>query len=223
MSWSRIRIFVPVVLVLALAVTVYGGGWAVITAENLPEYLVAGNPATITFVIRQHGFSLADGMNPAMTATDSRGVAAKAAVIPTGKQGQYRATLTVPQAGDWTIKIGGDLGAAVWQPTKAIKADDAVPAPLPQVVRGEHLYVAKGCFTCHVNNEVTARTLLEAGPDLTGRKFQADYLKKFLADPAKTKGKEGRESMPNLNLSSEEIDAIAAFINRDRVVVAKIR
>src|SRR5688572_1463092 len=223
MSWSRIRIFVPVVLVLALAVTVYGGGWAVITAENLPEYLVAGKPATITFLIRQHGFSLADGMNATMTATDRRGVAAKAAVTPTGKQGQYRATLTVPEAGDWKIKIDADLGEAVWQPIKAIKADDAVPAPLPQVVRGEHLYVAKGCFTCHVNNEVTARTLLEAGPDLTGKKFQSDYLKRFLAEPAKTRGKEEQESMPNLNLSKDEIDAIAAFINRDRGTVAKVR
>lgn len=217
MNLSRIRIVVPAVLVLALVVTAFAGGWAVITAENVPEYLVAGKPSTITFLIRQHGFTLADGMNPNMTATDRLGQTAKAVVTPTGKVGQYKAILTVPQPGDWTIKIDGALGEAIWQPIKGIRPEDPVPAPHSQIARGEQLYVAKGCFTCHVNSEVTARTLVPAGPDLTGKKFsQGDYLKKFLADPAKTKGKAERETMPNLNLSVEEIDAIAAFINRAR-------
>jgi len=45
--------------------------------------------------------------------------------------------------------------------------------------------------------------------DLTGRRFQPDYLKKFLADPGvKT------PDMPNLKLKDDEIESLAAFINK---------
>ena len=70
-----------------------------------------------------------------------------------------------------------------------------------------------------LNKEVAAKNLVPAGPELTGKKYPADFLKKFLADPAATMGKSAEGfDMPNLNLSKIEIDAIAAFINRDRSV-----
>jgi mono/diheme cytochrome c family protein len=218
MQRPRIRSIVPAALLLILATTALAGGWAVITVQNLPEYLVAGKPTTVTFLIRQHGRTLAD-MNASLSATGSNGLSAKAVVTRTGKPGEYQAILSVPQPGDWTIQIDADLGKSVWRPIKAIRPEDPTPAAISDVVRGEHLFVAKGCITCHVNKEVEGKNLLAAGPELTGKKYPADFLKKFLADPAATMGKPSESfDMPNLNLSKNEIDAIAAFINRERLV-----
>jgi hypothetical protein len=48
--------------------------------------------------------------------------------------------------------------------------------------------------------------------DLTGKRFPNDYLKKFLADPAIKPAE-----MPNLNLNADDIEALAAFINKTAV------
>jgi cytochrome c551/c552 len=193
----------------------------VITVENLPEYLVAGKPTTLTFVIRQHGRTLSDGTRTIVTASDSSGRIAKADAKPTGKAGQYKAELSVPDAGLWTIQVESDLGQAIWRPIKAIRSTEPTPAPLSPAVRGEHLFLAKGCITCHVNKEIAGRNFVPDGPELTGRKYPADNLKKFLADPEQNRTKTaGLGPMPNLNLSRADIDALEAFINRDRTTVA---
>ena len=46
MSWK---------LLLALPFAAALGGWATISVEDLPDYLVAGQPARLTFTVRQHG------------------------------------------------------------------------------------------------------------------------------------------------------------------------
>jgi hypothetical protein len=66
---------------------------------------------------------------------------------------------------------------------------------------------------------VSGKNLLSAGPELTGRTFQPNYLRKFLADPAGTLGKASPPragEMPNQQLTADEIDALVAFINRER-------
>ena len=222
MKYPRIRSLASAALMLALVATAFAGGWSVITVENLPEYLVAGKPTTLTFLVRQHGRTLSDGTRTVVTATDGKGHTAKADAKPTGKAGQYKAELSVPEAGLWTIQVDSDLGQAIWRPIKAVQSNEPMPAPLSPVVRGEQLFVAKGCLTCHVNKEVAGRNLVPNGHELTGRKYPADYLKKFLANPAKDPAKAADwETMPNLNLSHAEIDALEAFINRDRAAVAK--
>jgi hypothetical protein len=61
------------------------------------------------------------------------------------------------------------------------------------------------------------------GPDLTGKRFVTEYLRKFLADPSITPAPEevcskDRSScgspyaMPNLHLKDAEIEALVAFI-----------
>ena len=222
MKNPRTRSVASAALTLALVATAVAGGWSVITVENLPDYLVAGNSTTLTLMVRQHGRTLSDGARTVVTASNETGRTSTADAKPTGKAGQYKAELSVPEAGLWTIKVDSDLGQAILRPIKAVRSDEPMPAPLSPVVRGENLFVAKGCLTCHVNKEVAGINLLPAGPELTGKKFAADYLKKFLADPVKGRAKANEwDNMPNLNLSKEEIDALEAFINRDRTAVAK--
>ena len=222
-----VRWIAPAVLLLVLTMTVYGGGWASVTVKNLPEYFVAGKQATLTFVVRQHGISLTDRLPVTLIASAAGGPEAKAVITPTGK-GEYTAALILPRAGNWTIRIHIGL----WEsyppytllPMQAIAADSPAPQALSEVAKGERLFVAKGCNGCHVNKEVAAENLVSVGPDLTGKKFPLDYLRKFLADPAGTKGKAPSPSygeMPNLDLEKDEIAALAAFINRERPIARR--
>ena len=56
--------------------------------------------------------------------------------------------------------------------------------------------------------------VVAVGPELTARKYPAEYLAKRLADPASVQGA-GQTQMPNLGLRQDEIRALVAFINSD--------
>ncbi len=81
----------------------------------------------------------------------------------------------------------------------------------PEVIAGKHVWHRKNCINCH--------TLLGEGayyaPDLTRIADQrgASYLRAFLADPSKfyNEERDGR-LMPNLHLTSQEIDEVVAFL-----------
>ena len=209
-----------------VAVTAYAGGWATVTVENMPEHFVVGKPAELRLLVRQHGVSPLEGLTVAVRATAPGGLEARAIAKSVAK-GKYIALLTVPSAGDWTIHIDTDWRATPpLLPVTAIREGSSAPA-LSQVDRGRRLFVSKACLTCHVNKDVSAKNLLSAGPELTGRTFQPDYLRKFLADPAGTLGKASPPrvgEMPNQQLTAGDIDALVAFINRERAqVVSRAR
>jgi mono/diheme cytochrome c family protein len=222
------RKFLGAGLVLALAVTAYAGGWAVLTVQNLPEYFVAGTPSSLVFKIRQHGRTLVDGVSPSISVSEKSGLTAKVVVSPTGNLGEYKAVFTLPQAGDWTIAasgllLGDDLKLL---PVRAVRAGETPPS-LSAVSQGERLFLAKGCITCHANKDVAAAASvrsLEIGPDLTGRKYPASFLKDVLTDPQKALKKKPSETweMPNLGLSQAEIDALSAFMNRERTAAKPV-
>ena len=204
-----------------VAVTAYAGGWATVTVKHMPEYLVVGKPAELRLLVRQHGVSPLDGVTVHIRAMAPGGIEARAiATSVPGSKGEYAALLTVPSAGDWTIRIDTDWPATPpLLPVTAIPDGSSPPTALSRVDRGKRLFVSKACLTCHVNQDVSAKNLLSAGPELTGRTFQQDYLRKFLADPAGTLGKASPPrvgEMPNQQLTADEIDALVAFINRER-------
>lgn len=194
------------------------GGWATITLEDLPDYVVAEQPVPLTFTVRQHGNNLLRGLRPRVEA-EAAGLETGAAATATGA-GQYTATLTLPQAGEWTVTIHSGFGKsrATLLPLRAIDAGTLAPRAVPESERGRRLFVAKGCVTCHLHREVGGRNeSIAVGPELTGRRFAADYLKLFLANPAiKASGRNGERPMPNLNLKPLEIAALAAFITAER-------
>ena len=79
------------------------------------------------------------------------------------------------------------------------------------------MFAARGCVTCHVHGDVRiAGELSEFGPDLTTRRFAADYLAKFLADPSIKPADDTGKQMPNPMLSTADIGPIVAFINSER-------
>ncbi len=202
------------VLALLTLLTLNFGGWAVITVEDLPDQIAVGQPVTLDFTVRQHGNTLLSNLNPRVTAEAGQD-RVSAAVQPGPSAGRYRASLTLPHAGAWTITVNSGFGnsSVTLMPVPAVNPGRSAPE-IAAAERGRRLFVAKGCITCHVHPEVPSSGVVNVGPDLTGRRFTGDYLQRFLADPniATTRGAGGFE-MPNLNLAPREIAALAAFIN----------
>src|SRR5260370_1060021 len=60
-------------LVLLAAIAALFGGWAVITVEDLPDYLVAGQPVSLTFTVRQHGVRPLEAVAPTVEARSGAG------------------------------------------------------------------------------------------------------------------------------------------------------
>ena len=75
----------------------------------------------------------------------------------------------------------------------------------------EALFVAKGCISCHRNDNVTmANNQHEIGPDLTNYKGHADFLTLWIKNPAEIKPD---TLMPRLFLSEAEINELVSFLS----------
>jgi mono/diheme cytochrome c family protein len=205
-------------LLLLPAIAGSAGGWAVITVDDLPDYVVAGKPTTLTFRVRQHGHELLSGLNARVEAR-AGSLETQVEATPGRERGQYTATLTLPRAAEWTITIhsgfrGSELSLL---PLQVIEGGTSATPALPEAERGRRLFVAKGCVTCHLHGEAKTTGQTPWAPELTGRRFPADYLRQFLANPAMRASDGGRPAqMPNLNLKQPEIAALVAFINTER-------
>ena len=97
--FSRFRNAILLVLVFTLAfvIPVFAGGWAVISLDELPTGVVAGEPHTIGFTVLQHGKTPMTGLYPIITARLSNDEVLTFSAEPEGKPGHYTATLTFPQ------------------------------------------------------------------------------------------------------------------------------
>ncbi|MEO5818353.1 MAG: cytochrome c [Gemmatimonadaceae bacterium] len=213
-----------VLLFPALAFTF--GGWAVITVDDLPDYIVAGRQTDVGFVVRRHGFSPMSGITPRVTMT-ADGAEVSASARPVGEKGHYVASLTVPRAADWAVRIKSGFNSSENSllPVRAIAAGAPAPSPLADADRGHRLFFAKGCVTCHVRGAEGTEGV-RVGPDLTGRRYPPGYVATFLADPEKSplsKSSTTSMRMPKLDLKDREIASLVAFINSEGPVVGAVR
>jgi len=99
----RIIALLAIIGVATLTVTpLWAGGRAVITLDALPAGVVAGEPLTIGFVVRQHGLTPLKGITPSIIARHAEsGEKVTAPASPEGADGHYVATLTLPSGGVW--------------------------------------------------------------------------------------------------------------------------
>lgn len=190
-------------LVLLPTVALDAGGWAVITVVRTPEIVAAGQPVTVTYAARQHGQKLLNGLHGRIVARLGNTVV-ESATTALSEDGHYAGTLTLPQTGSWTLDIEsgfhGSTGRAV---LVAIRPGASAPA-FSREIRGQRLFVSKGCARCHLESWSSAPRLNPTG-------YETNYLARFLASPPKPTGDEWR--MPNLDLTSDEITSLVAFIN----------
>ena len=204
------------VAAVSIPVMAFGfGGWAITTVEDVPEYVVAGKPFDLSYSVRQHGVSLLTRLGGAVTITSGRN-AKNFATVELG-EGMYRSRITIPTAGTWDVNIStGFMNSGVTLPLKVIAADAATPAPMSAFERGQQLFVAKGCASCHTHQLTKDVTVAQIGPDLSEPKFAAPYLERFLTNPSIKTDWRNSNRMPNLGLKQAEITALVAFLNKNK-------
>jgi hypothetical protein len=198
------------------------GGWAVLTVENLPDHLVAGTSYRLEFTVRQHGARPMAGLEPSLSlraaganrAAGSPGIRATRTPV----EGRYAATFTVPETDRLTLTVRSGFGPSelTLMPMPVIRAGQPIPT-LAAVDRGRSLFVAKGCGTCHLNGDVPEfareNRSYKIGPELTGRRLEAGYVRQRLTDPASLPAiGAGDVRMPKLGLSPSEVDALVALL-----------
>jgi len=192
------------------------GGWATVTVDELPDFVDCGKPLTLTFMVRQHGVTPLKGVHPTIEAR-SAGAVARADARPGRVDGQYVAELALRDPGDWTITINSGWGTSklTLLPIRAISSGSPAPAAPAEDERGRRLFVSKGCIGCHTRAEGNVPGGETIGPVLTGKRWQAEFLRRFLADPAANATHSGAFRMPNLGLKQGEIAALVAFLNAE--------
>jgi len=193
------------------------GGWAAITVEDLPDNAVTHHPIALSYIVRQHGRTLLNGLQGSVEARSGDQVL-RADAQPGRETGQYTATLVPPTPGDWTITIHSGFGNndVTLMPIQIVDLGTA-PTQLSDADRGRRLFVAKGCITCHVHGDVPGSGRVAVGPELTPLRFDPDYLRRFLSNPSIKAPQPGTgNQMPNLGLKPPEIAALTAFINGER-------
>ncbi len=138
----------PLFLLLALLLVVsvaQAGGWAVLTLTELPDGVTAGEPFTIQFAIRQHGQHLTPGLDAVVTAVHpATGETRRFPAQETAESGFYQATLTLPQAGEWTWEIDG-FGVHPMPPL-AVQTPTASLARLPADAALNFLLLSAAAF-----------------------------------------------------------------------------
>ena len=206
---------------MTLAATKFGG-WAVVTVENPPEYMIAGKPLDLTFTVRQHGVQLMSGLTPSIEARS--GLRSVSGRISRGRRiGEFNGTLTVESAGSWQITVNSGFGRSKTTLLPIpVQKPGAAPPVLSEPDRGRMLFAAKGCVTCHVRDDVGVEgTAQSVGPNLTGRTFPREYLASFLHDPSIKPPTKPGFRMPDLGLKSTEIASLVAFINSERALSSR--
>ena len=207
-----------VLLALSFCATLAGvralaGGWAVITLDELPEYVRPGEAFTIAYTVRQHGQHLVPGLTGRIEAT-AQGDRVVATARPGTYDGHYVATLTLPAAGRWSVTIAGGFGQLSTLTLPLLALEGARPEPMDPVTRGRQLFVAKGCATCHRVEGKTTSAATSYGPLIVPQKYQSEYLVRALANPSIIPAAANSPfRMPDLRLRATEIEALVAFIN----------
>ena len=104
---SRFRIAIISTFLLASATVfpVFAGGWAVITLDELPSDVIAGEPVTIGFTVLQHGRTPMTDLEPTVTARLSNSKPITFFAAPGEQPGYYTASLTFPEEGNWEWSI----------------------------------------------------------------------------------------------------------------------
>lgn len=96
---------VTLLLSLAFAVPAFAGGWAVITLDELPTNVVAGEPVTIGFTVLQHGMTPLNDLDPTIKVHLDKSNDFVIHAKHDNKPGHYTAEMTLPKAGTWEWSI----------------------------------------------------------------------------------------------------------------------
>ncbi len=201
------------------------GGWTVISVVNPPLSLEAGASYRMEYTVRQHGQELLTGLRGSVLVQPGDGGSAGPTSVRSeagARKGYYTAIIRVPDSDRVTLTVKSGFGAGGWGDLTLVslpvtRAGEPRPIVAP-AERGRQLFVAKGCGSCHLNGDVPEfahlnRTITGVGPDLTGRRLEASYIRQRLSDPGSLPPiGTGNVRMPNLDLATADVEALVALL-----------
>lgn len=120
-----------VALSLLLALPALAGGWVNVTLDTVPTSAQAGTPLTLGFMVRQHGVTPINSVQPTLQARNAAtGETLRAVARQEGAVGHYVVDLTFPSGGDWQWSVLPEPFAEVALGSVTIlPAGAAAPAP----------------------------------------------------------------------------------------------
>jgi len=130
---------VAAVLLLITVPIASAGGWAVITIDELPTAITAGQSISIGFTVRQHGQTLRSDLEPSVRfdradAQESFQVTAQRQ----GGEGHYVAEIEFPSAGQWNWHVDIEQFGMITQPmpmlTVQAASDKTRPASFTKIM-----------------------------------------------------------------------------------------
>lgn len=125
--WYAFILTLACALVFTLAAS--AGGWAVVTLDQLPMGVVAGETVEVGFIIRAHGQTPVSGMSPAVQGRHlDSGETFSVEATPSGADGHYTAQVVFPTAGEWQWGIEHDYYPNV-QPMPNLEVAASAPPP----------------------------------------------------------------------------------------------
>jgi hypothetical protein len=203
-------------LVVSVAAARWSGGWAVITVDDVPTHLVAGDTVRLSFMVRQHGAHPMGDLQPVVRVR----IGDDEVTLPArngGRTGHYVSAFRVQKTGDAHVRIRTGFNSAEVDllPVPVIAAKSQPPTLAVREV-GRRMFVAKGCVSCHSHAQVAPTNHVGGAVDLTERRYTAAYLGKLLEDPSAVVKNGATIGMPDLELKPHEIAALTAFINAER-------
>lgn len=134
-SSKCLMLLVTVAAVIASFVPVFAGGWAVITLDELPAEVVAGEPLKIGLTVRQHGNHPMEGLTATISLRNAEtGEAFVVDAVPEGEPGHYVAELNFPSGGNWTWSIQAFTMDQPMPPLNVVTAINSGAAATPSSV-----------------------------------------------------------------------------------------
>ena len=105
---------------MVLAGGAYAGGRARIVSFQAPKQVTAGQSFQLSFVVRPEYMMAHRKVEPLVTATLGDRTVSAVALVTRGKD-RYAATIALPEAGDWTIRVDSRFCQTVMDPV-AVRA-----------------------------------------------------------------------------------------------------
>lgn len=120
---------IALVLLLVTASIANAGGWAVITIDELPAQITAGQAFSIGFTVRQHGKTLRSDLQPIVRfdRADAKG-SFQVTAQRQGGEGHYTAEIKLPSAGQWNWQVDIEQFGMITQPMPVLTVQAAQPA-----------------------------------------------------------------------------------------------
>jgi hypothetical protein len=147
MSRHALDSLIALVLALVLAPAAAAkGGWAIVTVDQLPGEVHAGETVRLGFMVRQHGLTPINQVKPYVQAYNSEsGETVRAYAVQEGEVGHFVVEIVFPAAGTWEWEI-----APVPFEGTQLEPLSVLPASLPQTAASPDPAVAFGASNLRV-------------------------------------------------------------------------